>query len=165
MLNSIQKFRRISVFSRNQVFCLKNWKFWQAPTTIDFNKFCWNFTHVPYLPMSTKGCVVFFTLLRTWVICQNKKQSGFYTVTETTFINNSRSKQNKKNHTHLFVDIRKTETCAKLQQIILNSLIVGARQSFQFFRQIAWFLWNTRALCKFKYCILHHLINMKLQNN
>ena len=27
------------LFPRNQVFCLKNWKPWQAPTTIKFNIF------------------------------------------------------------------------------------------------------------------------------
>ena len=69
------------------------------------------------------------------VCCQNQKIPGFYTLTETSFINNSISKQNKKNPTHPFVDIRKTETCAKFQQKTLNSTVVGARQSFQYFRQ------------------------------
>ena len=36
----------------------------------------------------------FFILFRTLVICQNRKRPGFYTVTETRFINNSRSKRN-----------------------------------------------------------------------
>ena len=45
-------------------------------------------------------------------------------------------------------------------------MVVGARQSFQFFRQITWFLGNKRALPRFKYGILHHLISIiKLQNN
>ena len=48
------------LFSRNQIFCLKNWKLWRAPTTIEFNIFCWNFTHVFYLVMSTKACARFF---------------------------------------------------------------------------------------------------------
>ena len=63
--------------------------------------FCWNFAHVSYLPMSTKGCSGFnFILFRTWVICQNQKRPGFYTLTETRFINNSWSKQNKKIDEH-----------------------------------------------------------------
>ena len=71
-----------------------------------------------------------------------------------------------KNPTHPFVDISKTETCGKFQQKILNSTLVGARQSFEFFRQITWFLWNTRALSKFKYWILYHLISViKWPNN
>ena len=44
-------------------------------------------------------------------------------------------------------------------------MAVGTRQSFQFFRQITWFLGNKRALFKFKYWILRHLISfIKLQN-
>ena len=34
-------------------------------------------------------------------------------------------------------------------------MVVAARQSFQFFRQITWFLGNIRALPKFRYRILH----------
>ena len=59
-----------------------------------------------------------------------------------------------------FVDIVKQETCAKFQQKILNFVAVGARQSFQFFRQIAWFLGNNRALSKFRYRILYNLISI-----
>ena len=44
----------------------------------------------------------------------------------------------KKNPTQSFVDIGKTEIGAKFQQKILK--LVGARQSFHFFRQITWFL-------------------------
>ena len=45
---------------RNQVFSLKNCKLWRAPTTLQFNIFCSNFTHVSYLPVSTKACAGFF---------------------------------------------------------------------------------------------------------
>ena len=41
----------------------------------------------------------------------------------------------KKNREHPFVDIDKQEACAKFQQKTLNSMVVGARQNFQFFRQ------------------------------
>ena len=44
------------LFPRNQVICLKNWKFWRAPINIEFNVFWWNFAHVFYLKMSTEGC-------------------------------------------------------------------------------------------------------------
>ena len=37
-------------------------------------------------------------------------------------------------------------------------MVVGARQSFQFFRQITWFLGNNRALSKFRDQILYNLI-------
>ena len=66
----------------------------------------------------------------------------------------------KKNPAHPFVDITKQKTCAKFQQKILNSMVVGARQSFQFFRQKTWFLENNRALPKFLYGILHYVISI-----
>ena len=44
-------------------------------------------------------------------------------------------------------------------------MVVRAGQNFQFLREITWFLGNKRALSKFKYWILHHLISItKLQN-
>ena len=39
-------------------------------------------------------------------------------------------------------------------------MAVGARQSFQFFRKIVWFLGNNRALPKFRYQILYNLISI-----
>ena len=55
----------------------------------------------------------------------------------------------KKNPKHTFVDIGKSETCAKFQQKILNSRVVGARQSFQIFKQNTWFFGNNGILPKF----------------
>ena len=46
-----------------------------------------------------------FTLFKAWVICQNKKRPGFYTLTETRVINNSKSKKKKKNPEHTLADI------------------------------------------------------------
>ena len=74
--------------------------------------------------------------------------------------NNSRSKQNLKNPAHSFVDIGKSETCAKFQKRILSCRVVEVRQSFQILRQITWFLENDRALSKFFYRILHNLISI-----
>ena len=73
-------------------------------------------------------------------------------------VNNSSSKQNKQNPTQAFVDIDEYGTSAKFQQKLIQSLVVGARQSFQFFRQNTWFLENNRELPKFLCCILHYLI-------
>ena len=50
--------------------------------------------------------------------------------------------------------------CAKFQQNILHFVVVGARKSFQFFRQKAWFLENNRALSKDSYRILYDVINI-----
>ena len=62
------------LFPRNQAICLKNRKLWRAPTTTMFNIFCWNFAHVSYLAISTKGCSRFFLILfRSWVINKNVK--------------------------------------------------------------------------------------------
>ena len=83
------------LFSRNQVFCLKNWKLWRALTTLEFNIFCWNFAHVSYLPVSTKESFwYFFVLFRSWVTSKNWKRLGFYTLTRTNFLNNSRLNNN-----------------------------------------------------------------------
>ena len=107
MQNPIQKFGQ-SAIVWNQVFCLKIWKLWRDSTTLQFNSFCWNFTHVSYLPMSTKGCVGFyFILFRSWVINKNVKSKCVETRSFYNFIDNPRSKQNKKNPRHAFVDIGK----------------------------------------------------------
>ena len=57
---SYQTLNKALLFSGNQVFCLKNWNLWRAPTTLEFNGFFWNFAYVSYLPMSTKGYLGFF---------------------------------------------------------------------------------------------------------
>ena len=68
-------------------------------------------------------------------------------------MNNSRSKENKTNPDLPSVDTGKWEACAKVQQKTLNSMLVEARQNFQFFRQLTWFLKNNVALPKFSYDI------------
>ena len=89
------------------------------------------------------------------------KRPGFYTFTETWFINNSRSKQNKK-IPHSLVRRKHVQNFSKKK---LNSTVVGACQSFKFFGQITWFLGNKRVLPRFKCWILHHLISIiKVQN-
>ena len=85
------------LLSRNQVFCLKISKLWLAPTILQFDIFCWNFAHVFYLPMSAKGCAGFFLFyLDLELFAKIKKRPGLYTLVFYTFVNNSRSKQNKK---------------------------------------------------------------------
>ena len=108
MQNTIQKFRESSiVFEKTGIFS-ENWKLGRTPTILQFNIFCWNFAHAFYLPMSAKGCVgIFFISFRSWITCQSLKIPGFYTLVFYTFINNSRSKQNKKDPTHPLVDITK----------------------------------------------------------
>ena len=59
---------------------------------------------------------------------------------------------------HLFVDITK-KVCAKFQQKILKSIVVGAHQSFQFFSLKTWFLGNNTGLPQFMYQILYNMIS------
>ena len=157
------------LFWRKQVFCLENWKLWQAPTTIDSDNFCWSFAHVSYLPVSTKGCSGFFLFclelelfakIKKDLVSTHSQKPGLSITQDLSKI------KKKKNPKHAFVVIGKTETCAKFHQKILNAMVVGARQSFQFLRQITLFLGNKRALFSFKYWILYQLISIiKLQNN
>ena len=57
MENPIPKLRQTSIISKKPGFLSKKLK---APTTMEFNIFCWNFAHVFYLVMFTKACVEFF---------------------------------------------------------------------------------------------------------
>ena len=71
---------------------------------------------------------------------QKLKKTWFLHTRFYTFINNSRSKQKKKDPAHAFVDLTKQKTCAKFQGKILNSMVVGACQGFQLFGQKPGFL-------------------------
>ena len=57
LIKSYKNLDKALLFLRNQVFRLKIWKLWRAPTILQFNIFCWNFAHFFYLPLSKKGCV------------------------------------------------------------------------------------------------------------
>ena len=88
----------------------------------------------------------FFYFVQILSYLEKLERPGFYTFGFYIFINNSRSRQNKKNLEHPFLDIIRQKTCAKFQQKILNSLVVRGHQSFQIFRQKTWFLGNNRPL-------------------
>ena len=71
---------------------IKNGELWQAPTTIESNIFRWNFAHVSYLTISTKGySEFFFILFRSWVINKNVKNECVETSVFFIFASNSRS--------------------------------------------------------------------------
>ena len=118
-----------------------------------------------YFCFSNSFFIIIIILFKSWVICQNKKRSDFHTLTETRFINNARFKQNKKSPEHPFINIGKLKKCEKFQEKILNSVVAGAPQSFQFFRQITWFLGNNRVLSQFKWWLLHYLITVIISKN
>ena len=49
------RFRQSSIIFEKPGYFSENLKLWRSPTTIEFNIFCLNFAHVPYLSVSTKG--------------------------------------------------------------------------------------------------------------
>ena len=104
MQNPMPKLRQRSFIPKKPAFMSEKLKTWRAPTAIEFNIFYWNFVHIFYLIMSTKGCSEFF-LFRSWVINKNVKKQVCRNQAFLIFANNSRSKQNKKNPAHPFVDI------------------------------------------------------------
>ena len=111
--------------------------------------------------MSIRGCSRFFFLFCLDLELFAKiKKPGFYTFVFYIFVNNSRSKQNKKIPNTLLQTLVSRKRVQNFSKNVLNSLVVGARQSFQFFRQVTWFLGNYRALPKFRYQILHYLISI-----
>ena len=134
------------MFSRNQAFRLKNWNLWRVPTTIGFNIFCWNLTHIFYLPMSTKECSVYFLFCLDLELFAKSKKDLVSTHSFFTFLlihNNTPLKT-----------LLSRKRVQNVSKIILNFVTVGARQSFQFFIQIAWFLGYNRTLSKFRYTFL-----------
>ena len=60
----------------------------------------------------------------------------------------------------LFETILSKKRAWNFNKKILNFVVVGVCQSFQFIRHIAWFLGNNTALSKFRYRILYNLISI-----
>ena len=96
--------------------------------------------------MSIKGCTGLFLFCLDLELFAKIKKDQVSAHSFFTFLLITQDLNKIKNPEHPFLDIIKQNTCSKFQQKILNSMIVGARQSFQFFRQKAWFLGNNRAL-------------------
>ena len=96
--------------------------------------------------MSTKGCVGFSLLYLDLELFVKIKK---YLVSTHSFFTLLLITQDldkiKKTHTP-FLDITKWKICAKFMQKILNSVVVGGRQSFQFFRRKIWFVGDSRGL-------------------
>ena len=112
MQNPIQKFRQ-----RFIVFEKPGSLFEKLKTLTSSKYFLLKFdTYFLFTNVYKRVLGIFFISFRSWVI----KKTGFCEGVETRsfsfFANNSRSKQNKKNPEHPFLDIGKNETCAKFQQ-------------------------------------------------
>ena len=161
MRNPIQKFRQSSIVFEKPGFLSDNLKNWTISNYTTVQYFCGNFAHVSYLPMSIKGCSGSFLFCLYLELFANTKKDLVSTNLFFTFLLIIQDLNKiKKKLEHTFVTIVKQEPCAKCQLKILNFVVVGARQSFHFFRQIAWFLRNNRALPKFRYRILYNLISI-----
>ena len=92
--------------------------------------------------MSTKGCSGLFLFCLDLELLTKQKDLFF---------------------THSFFTLRLLISRKRVQNVSKKTLIfmvVRARQNFQFFRQITWFLGNNRALSKFRYRILYNLISI-----
>ena len=79
---------------------------------------------------------LFAKLKKIWFL-----QTRFY-----IFINNSnfRGKKKTKVPNNLWQILLSKKMCAKFQETILNSMVLGACLSFQFFIQKIWFLGNNK---------------------
>ena len=162
MRNPIQKFNQSSIVFEKPGFLSEKLK---TLTSSNYHRvqifFAETSQTFPTYQCLQKGDRDYFYFLQILSYLQKIKRPRFYTLGITQDLNKI-----KKNLEHPFVEIAKQETCAKFQQKILNIVVVGARQSFRFFRQIAWFLGNNRALSKFRYRILYNVISItKLQKN
>ena len=107
---SYKNLGKVLLVLKNQVFSLKFENFDELQlsySSIFFAETSHTFSTYQYLQ---KVSGIFFILSQSWVICKNLKRPGFFKKTHSffcTFINNSRSTQNKKNPAHDFVDITK----------------------------------------------------------
>ena len=159
MQNSKQIFRQTSTVFEKPGTLPEKLKTQASSNNRELNTCCRHFQHVFHLPKSTKRCAGFIYCLDLELFVSIKKRTGFYTLTETRFftfllIAQDLNKIIKKIPNIISQTILKT--CAKLQLKMLNSIVVRARQGFQFFSQVICFLGNNRALSKFKFglCII-----------
>ena len=108
MENTVQKFRQSSIVFEKPGILPENLKTLTSSNYPTVQYFLLKLrTRFLLTNVYKRVCGIFFILFRSWVICKNLKRPGFYTLVFYTFINNSKSKQNKRNSTHPFVDITK----------------------------------------------------------
>ena len=108
MQNQLLKFRQRSIISEKRYYFFEKLKTLTSSNchSIEFNIFCWNFEHVSYLTISTKGSSrSFLILFRSWVIEKPHFRECVESSSFFILANNSRSKQNKKTPEHHFIDI------------------------------------------------------------
>ena len=139
MQNPIQKFRQNSIIFEKPAFLSQKLK---TLTSSNYHgvqyfslKLCTRFLLINVYKRVFRG---FFLFCLDLELFAKIKKDLVSTHSLFTFLLKTQDlKKKKKNPEHAFIDIIKQETCAKFQQKILNFVVVVDRQSFQFFRQIA----------------------------
>ena len=132
------------MFSRNQAFCMKNIKLWQAPTTIRVQHFLLKLCTGFLLTNVYKRLFeIFFLFCLDLELYAKIKKDLVSTHSLFTFllITQDLNKIKKPPKTLLltFLSMKHVQNFSKrFQQFV----VVGADQIFQFFRQIAWLLTN-----------------------
>ena len=101
---------------RNQVFCLKFENFDELQLLYSSISLAETSHTFPTYHCLKMGLCNFFNFIQILSYFQKIKKTWFLPTRFCTFINNSKSKQNKENATHSFVDITKQKTCVKFQQ-------------------------------------------------
>ena len=97
MQKTIQKFRQSSIVFEKPGILSENLKTLTSSNYPTVQYFLLKLrTRFLLTNVYKRVCGIFFISFRSWVICKNLKRPGFYTLVFYTFINNSRSKQNKK---------------------------------------------------------------------
>ena len=132
MQNPIQKFRQSSIIFEKPGILSENLNTLRSPKYPRFQYFLLKLCTRFLLTNVYKTCSGFSLCCLDLHLFAKIKKVGFYTLVFDIFINNLRSKQNKKIPSNLLHLSRK-----RMQNFIkkiLKSMAVGARQSFQFFR-------------------------------
>ena len=162
MRNPIQKFRQSSIAFEKPCFLSEKLKLLTSSNYHRVQYFLLKLCTLFLLTDSQKRVVGIFFLfsldLELFAEIKNdmvSKHSFFTFLLITQDLNKT-----KQNPGHSFIDIVKQETCAKFHQKISNFSAVGALQSFQFSRPMAWSLGNNRVLSKSRYRILYNLISI-----
>ena len=106
MQNSTQKFRQSSVVFKKPGILSENLKTLTSSNYPTVQYFLLKLrTRFLVTNVYERVCGIFLFCLDLELFAKIKKDLVFYTLVFYTFINNSRSKQNKKNLAHIFVDI------------------------------------------------------------
>ena len=131
MQNTMQTFRQSSiVFEEPGIFVWKFENFEELQLSYSSIFFAETSHMFSTYHCQKKGFLVFFILFRSWVICKIIKRPGFYKLFFYIFIDNSRSKQNKKKFHTLFCRHYQVEIACKLS--VKNIKIYGSWSSSKF---------------------------------